>query len=457
MSKTIQITIPEKILILAILLLSLITTYLPHRGYYLPLHVDEWHHIAWAKEIVKTTSFLSNYPYSGRPLTNDLEIGYHMLLAGIHALTRLGINLWILTGIFSIFSVLSVFILTRRWGKNVSLLSSFLAALIPSTLAIGGPVFLIPVNLSLIFIPVGLNLAFDSQSLKHYLGLFSVSLFLLLAHPPSAIVLLMLIAIYSILTFNKHGKQLLATIFLSILISFPNYIPRMTEKGIESASFRFHLTLEGIAHIFGYIPTIFLFVGAFTIAEKRNPEKWTILIPIFLLLIGIVLFVYTGFNPLIPYQRIFLPLILLMSIVSAYGLTRFKSSFLIAGITILILILSIRSHLSEDYYHVINTREYQDFLWIRNNTGKDSVVLLDPWLARALTPVAERQVVTVMPFGPNEEIENKNKEVRIFLNNSCTETDFLISNNVSVIYSIEGCENSNLTMVKDRIYIFEKV
>jgi len=441
----------EIILLLLIILLGIFITYIPHLEYPFPLHVDEWHHIALAEEIAKTGSFLQYYPYTGKPATHDLEIGYHMLLAGIQALTGLGIRMFILTGLFTIASILSVFTLARRWGEDIALLSALFVAIIPSTLAIGGPVFLIPVNLSLIFIPIGLKLAFDAKSAKHYLGLFSVCLFLLLSHPPSAAALLLVLSVYLTLNFKNKGRQLFLTLLLSILIALPNYLPYIQEKGIQSAVFSSHITLGGIAQLFGYISTFFLLVGTYFISRTRDPERWSMLIAVFLLFINMLIFIRTGFNPLIPYIRIFLPTMLLMSIVSAHGISKLKLKPLIVLTVILIVGLSIKQHLDQPYYHVIGSQEYQDFLWIKGNTPEDAKVLLDPWKARALTPVAERQVLSVTPFGPVEKIDKFNDEIRGFLLSNCTDISFLKRHGISLIYS-EWCDSKDLIKAKDRIY-----
>ena len=407
-----------------------------------------------SKTNLKTTSFLEQDPFTGKPVSGDLEIGYHMLLAGIQSLTNLGIKMSIfLPPIFAIFSVLSVFTLTRRWGKKVAFLSAILAALIPSNLSIGGLVFLVPVNLSLIFIPVALKLAFDAKSPIHYLGIFSISLFVLLSHPPSAVAMIGILSVYALLNLKNKGKSIFLAILLAILVSFPNYIPYIKSKGVESVNFSFWLTLARISELFGYIPTLFLLIGVYFLSKTRKPEIWAILIPIFLFLMHIVLFVFTGFNPFIPYQRVYIPLLLLMSIISAHGLSKIKSKPLVTVIIILIIVFSLKQHFDQEYYHVIDKQEYQDFLWIRDNTPKDAKVLLDPWKARALTPVAERQVLSVMPFGPVKETMEFNDQITDFLKNNCTGTSFLIEHNVSIIYYKDGCENNNLVEINDGIYL----
>jgi hypothetical protein len=54
----------------------------------------------------------------------------------------------------------------RLAGRGQALIAALLIALLPSNVTIGGPVFLIPVNLSLILIPIGLVFGFQLTRLK---------------------------------------------------------------------------------------------------------------------------------------------------------------------------------------------------------------------------------------------------------------------------------------------------
>jgi hypothetical protein len=88
-------------------------------------------------------------------------------------------------------------------------------------------------------------------------------------------------------------------------------------------------------------------------------------------------------------------------------------------------------------------------LCIRQNlSGK---ALLDPWKARAFPFIAEREVYAVMPFGPVEKELKKVDEARVFLAENCTDKQFLIENNISIVYTDKPC---NLTKVKENIYYF---
>jgi len=95
-------------------------------------------------------------------------------------------------------------------------------------------------------------------------------------------------------------------------------------------------------------------------------------------------------------------------------------------------------------------------LWIKENSPPNATILSDPWKARALVPVAERRVYAVMPFGPNEKQMELASSAKNFLEENCTDTTFIVTNNITVVYTTGSCQNQNLIEVKENIYIFKK-
>ena len=76
----------------------------------------------------------------------------------------------------------------------------------------------------------------------------------------------------------------------------------------------------------------------------------------------------------------------------------------------------------------------------------------DPWIARALAPIAERRVFAVMPFGPVEEQLELVQNAYNFFDENCTNTTFLINNNITVVYTTGNCENEDLIQMRENIY-----
>jgi len=239
---------------------------------------------------------------------------------------------------------------------------------------------------------------------------------------------------------------------LSFLIVLPRFIPAFSSKGIGAVTYSFWGYVQMIPPLFGYVPIAFFFIGFYFLTQSKRKEDWTILIGVIIFLLVILFYINTGWLLLFSYHRTYMPLFILMVMVAGYGLSKIKIKPVIAIILLIAIALSLQQHFSEQYYHVIDEREYQDFLWIRDNTQKDAIVLLDPWKARALPAIAERKVLSVTPFGPNTDILDFNKEITNFLDSNCSDTQFLRQYNVSVVYSENGCKNEDLIKVRERIY-----
>jgi hypothetical protein len=464
----------ELCLLIPILIIAIILNFYHHIDYSYFFHVDEWFHISWAKQAAMG---LSVDWYIGESFQLSLERGWHGFLSLIYLIFKPTVTQWIyLPTILHVLAVSSVYaFVSKLYGKNEGLISAFLIAVLPTNVTIGGPVFLIPVNLGLIFIPMALVFAFKLTKLKdfyNYIILFLITVFLFYSHPPTAVVLLTILSFYTLLNVfskneecKKRGKFLLYTIILTVLASFPNYIGELQRKGLSSVSFDFWVLIKEIPLVYGLIPTFFFILGFYLKTKSDDKKTWALLISSIFLLFNIVIFTRLGLNFILPYQRTFVPLFLLMSVIASVGfikVLKIKQPFKKIGIVLLIILLvstgiiSINNNLNSSYYKIIDDVDYDNFIWIKENTEEDAWVVCDPWLARALAPVAERVVYAVMPFGPNEKYLNLVNNANVFLNNGCSNTSFLINNNISVIYT-RGYIVSNpyLFKVKEDIYFLK--
>ena len=88
------------------------------------------------------------------------------------------------------------------------------------------------------------------------------------------------------------------------------------------------------------------------------------------------------------------------------------------------------------YEIFFNEKEYNEFLKYKEVEGKKAV--LDPWKAIAFSPIAEKEIYSRVPPGPNQEYIKRNKEIEIFFNQSCTNETFLKDNEIDLII---GCPN----------------
>ncbi|RLF39752.1 MAG: hypothetical protein DRN12_06525 [Thermoplasmata archaeon] len=461
----------EWLLLIPLVILASLLTFYPHQNYPYPLHVDEWFHIAEAKQI----ALGSNIDwYTGKNFSLGMERAWHLTLALIYLFFKPSIQQWIyLPIILHVTSILLVFYLVYKlYGRIEALVSSLLIALLPSNVTMGGPVFIMPVNLSLIFIPLALIFAFEFISIKklyNYILLFIVTTFLLYAHPPTAFVLLLILTIYLILQIVSQEEKskifyLLAVIVFSILASLPNYLSFLQEEGMGNIKFDFWVYLEGVPLLYGIIPSLFFIVGVYVIAKSKDRRSWTLVLTSFVLLLNILFFMETGLTYILPYQRTFIPFLLIMSIIAGRGYSKLievdkptrKTGFILLIVLLVVTTcISVDRNFHESYYHIIDDEDYRNFLWIKDNTSEDAIIILDPWKARALPAIAERRVYSVMPFGPDEEqlklVENTYK----FFEDSCNNTTFLLENNITVVYTRTPCINPALFEIKENIYILE--
>ncbi len=439
------------LLIVPILIIATSVSYIPHINYQYPLHVDEWFHITVAQEVISGSGIDL---YSGQPFALGMERLWHLMLAGIFLFAQpLQAYVFLVMG-FSILAVLSVYVFAKRFGERTALISAFLTALIPSNVTIGGLSFLVPINLSLIFIPLALKFAFDAKTKLHYFMVFLLTAILLYAHPPSAMVLLILLGIYGALKIKEDkikARNLFVAIFSAVIVSIPNYAARVAEKGIESASFPFWLFVEQTPILFGIIPTVFFIAGFYLLTRTKEKENWTLILALIFLLAEIFLYTQISASYLVPYQRIFIPMMFLMNIIAACAMARINNNILLGIILAAILILSVQQHFAAQYYHVIDENEFNDILWIKENTS-GGIILADPWKARPIPAITGMRVFTVLPFGPVPELLKINQQAIYFFKGNCTNTSFLKDNNISLIYSPVECNNTDLEKLYKNIY-----
>ena len=176
---------PDFLMLLPLLGLAFYIAYIPHISYPYPLHVDEWVHLAYSKAMIQSGSTTFIDPFYGQSIVelgSNLEAGFHLFLGAFQAVS--GIS-WMdifryFPGIIFIITVLSVYILARREGFGWE--AAFFTCLIPTTVGILGPAFLVPVSIGLLFTPLILFIAFNVSSIWHYLLIFIITCFLLSIH-----------------------------------------------------------------------------------------------------------------------------------------------------------------------------------------------------------------------------------------------------------------------------------
>lgn len=466
------------IALVAILIITTFLTYYPHINYPFPLHVDEWYHISMAQSIAKTGSISHPDPYLAHFTdTSDVEGGYHTLLALIIVLFHPPITAWAYPpAILQAIAILSVFLLVYKLlGPKEALIAALLVALIPSNVTIGGPVFLIPENLALIFIPLALVFAFrltKMRPLYNYIGLLVIFAFLVYSHPPTAVVLLIILIIYSVvLILSKEADDkaeafhMFVVIILAGLISVPGYMAYLQSGGTGLAFNGAAAPVNPSFLIYYFVQAIFFAVGIYIVLKSKSKALLSLLITALVLFLVIFLSIEFNINYILPYQRAFMPLFLVISIIASCGyasvlrlgrrgkLLKFGSALLLVVVIMATVYASVYADLMTPYYHLINQQDYQNFLYIKAHFNSSDIAIMNPYTARAYAPITGMHVYVVEPFGPSLAYAPLLNNTAAFFAGNCTNTKFLEDNNISIVYTNSSCTNPNLVKVTNDTYM----
>jgi len=220
--------IPKDYLILIpILALAFYMAFIPHLNYPYPVHIDEWDHICHTNALLEAGDVVHLDPYTGQAISGlvaVMEAGFHLLFGvfrAISGISFLDIFRYLPSFIF-VFTVLSVFIFTRRQGFGWE--SALFTTLIISTVGIMGPAFLVPVSFGLLFVPLSLFVVFNVRTPWAYVVLFLFICFVASMHPPSAICCVLIIAPSILLGLRgdlRHNLGLGLALVIPFLVTLP--------------------------------------------------------------------------------------------------------------------------------------------------------------------------------------------------------------------------------------------
>jgi hypothetical protein len=444
------------ILLISFIILAVVLNFIPRVGYEYPLHVDELVHYQYANHLSDGSPLYFGGEY------NSLESGFHYILAFLNLIGIPYLFMFrYLASVITILICLGVFLLTREmFNETAAVFSVLFIALLKSSVMILGPVFSVPMALGMFLIVFGLYLIKIKS--KYWFLILSA---LLIIHPPSAMAFLLLINIEFIIlairskSVNGYVKNLMWEMIGGI-IAIPFYWDVFMVKGVDAINQLNFIAISSalfIPRFLGWTLLLIALIGIYFATEKKNYSISSYIIG---LLIFISIFYYFRVEVFIPYRRALMYLFLILAIPFGYGcekiinLTKNKKYQIIIGIVLIaiVLITAIPSRLEESnkVYHVINDEDFEAFNFIRENTPEDAIVVIDPWKANAITPIAERQVYSRIAQGPNEEIEAKNDEIKEFFDNKCQDTGFLEENNINVVYG--ECEDSELVEVYENVW-----
>jgi hypothetical protein len=448
----------------------------PRFSYPLPLHADEWAHLAYARDISQTGQVLVDHPFSGDVTSAvNYEAGFQVFLSTFQSLTNIPwVQLFVyLPPLIFALLLLAVFIFARPLGFGWE--AALFCALIPTSVGILGPAFLLPVSLGLLFVPISLFLVFYLKSPWTSLCLAVVNLCLIAVHSPSAICLTLILVPFLALNLRaspKRGLLTLAALLLPFLLVLP-WIRPLVGSTLGSILSPVNqgpdILLPGLFQSEGYLPIILCLVGCGLLAAGGKKRQLGLLGGLLILLLMLTVFYTYHRGVEYLYERGILFAFLMIAIVAGFGLMslrklRFGSGavrsavgmpglLLSAFLIIAVLATAIPRQLSTSYYHIIDRQDYRAFLWIESNVPADyAKALLDPWKANAFPGVAGRYVYSRLLSDYNAKVEKAYE----FLRNGARDSQFLKANSISLVYSLENVSNPDLIEVSPNVYLMKK-
>jgi len=474
-----------------ILALAFYMAFIPHVNYPYPVHIDEWVHIALNNSLLQAADIDYPDPFSGQVTSSliiTLESGFHLLFSVFHQIS--GVS-WVaifryFPGIIFMMTVLSVYILARREGFGWE--AAFFTCLIPTTVGIMGPAFLVPVAMGLIFVPLSLFLVLNFRTPWSYLLLFLFTCFMIITHATSAICLIIIIVPCILLYLKsepKHGLILILVWAIPFLVTLPwtyDLIMATAKSLLVQQPLPPYHDFPRIIQMYGYLPIGLGLLGTFWLTVKGGPKNYGLAFGLVVMVVMLATFFTLHYGVGLVYLRGILYALLMLGIVAGAGLMVIKNLELptklgiptillkigyplCLALVIVTLVIGIPDRQDTPYYHMIDEADYEAFVYIRDNVDASyERVLLDPWKATAFTAITEKHVYTRIHMAPRA----RDNVAYDFLRNGSTNTTFLRENGVSVIYTrvYEGAQNRNieygsnnpdLVEVRKNIYLLKEV
>lgn len=471
--------------------LAFFIAYIPNLNYPYAVHIDEWVHIAYSNYLLSTGTVFHPDPFSGTGssgLVGLLELGYHLPFAVFHRIS--GVS-WMSISMYApsitfVFTVLSVYIFARKFGFGWE--AAFFTCLIPTTVGIMGPAFMVPVAMGLMFAVIILYLAFNFQTFWSYLVICLLISFTVILHATTAVIIIMLLVPFIILRMKagfKHSLFTLLAIGIPFLVTLPWTYDLIASQAssllIQKSLSPYHDYLKIITG-YGYIPVAFCLIGAFILTAGGNWKNYSLTGGLLVTVAMLAVFYTLRYGVLMVYLRGLLFSMLMMGIVAGAGLMALrklelpwftgsgtgKSPIMKAvGISLCLIVIAVTlsiaipDRLGEKYYYMIDDEDYEAFVWIKDNIGAEHrKAILDPWKATPFTALTEKYVYTRTHMAPTP----RDNRVYDFIKNGSADTSFLIENGISVIYTRLGSgslaadfasNNPDLVKVRENIYLLK--
>ena len=459
-----------------------------HWDYPYPLHVDEWFGIGFAQGTLDSGALEYPNPYKqGQIVSYHPEMGFHLLLGFLKTATGLS---WL--GLYRIAPgvlVAGLAFLTFAFGRKSGFgwAAALFVPLIPTSVRILGPAFVVPVSAAMLFIPVTLLVLHNMDENNWKNSVLKLALLVtgaIIFHPPTGVVVTGLVGLYLMgFTWEYQGTKrydvvarrflhgLLLTLIPAVILWL--WLPSFSKDALVqldisgSDSVPTLGLITGFTGAFGIFGVIVFVLGLFVFIARHEFGVRSHMLTIFTgLLLAFLVFIFPvfGIGPDVLYRRGWLYLGLLMAIFAGYGVSvyfraipkivqiagsRFQGAtstwatitLWVFGAAALGFVLtgglfgneSRRSYSTT--YNVVNEEVFTDFRWIgEHSTPGQRVAMGESTIAWAYPPVAGPGTTSLEAvFSPftNQRAER----LRQMLSDGQADVPWLRESGVSIFYS----------------------
>jgi hypothetical protein len=495
------------ILLVSILIFQATLTTIPRLTSTYPLHIDEWHHIALARNIIE----------DGPLYNNNLEIGFQLFLVGV---SNLGIDLiqsnrYLAIG-FSVITSICIFLLMYYLTKNfyIAAASSLFLASLKSNVNILGPWFFIPMTFAFPFIYLFFFLFFKAKEGKKpplYLLMILDYLILLVVHPISAAIVFLILFVYLLLNYKTFSENklipiivisipvLTISVFFGLMWHWSTKIQDILSYVIFKRGWGVYEKVYSIPQFYGYVATFFAIVGTIIILSpiihnqlnkffqknkrkykkifskikssdiKKFPVMRIFLIWVIIAYSNMLLYLNAGFTILIPYQRSVYYMLLGLVPLSAIGAYHFslgvygflnhrwkRASMTLMMVLLILTIFSLFFNyfdLPTDVrlYELIEKEDFEAIKFLEER--EKGVVLSTPQVGSTIYPLSGQNVVVSLRFEGSDDLRT---DVRNFFNLNCSaKNEFTKEKDVRYVLSKKSINCSWEEIYNDNTFIYE--
>lgn len=448
----------KKLLVLIIIgIVSVFTTYSIHLDYPLVYHSDEWDHLTLVNELIEkgnVESIRAYNPYTGEVNNPDWELDYHVLLAVLIDIT--GIDLIdfgiIFPTIVAFLLALNTYVLVNYIRKDYlsGIIAGIFVLTIKSNVTFFGPWFLVPLSYGMSQMPLLLLIFLRAIKFGNKFSFWDISFALVflnttLSYPPSTIILIPIFIVYLLFNYSLLWSNRFKIILLIVLLALGLFIFIPIKEALDPSRF-IYIVIEKLSfgpedptgytlivyypRYLGMLNIALVLIGIYVTLSSKGYEQKILPIMLLVLLPLVVQFYTTQEIYLSPYRRVFMFNTEILLILAGIGLGSILHFFMritekqvklyslqrigtqksdvstfgkIMRVIVLVIVLSIVVNqvnstffYKDKLYRIIEKKDVSPIKWLNENTEQNITVLAMPHVAKAITPISNRKVLTTV-------------------------------------------------------------